>query len=169
MNAITQMKKTLLKINKLVSSKNASLLFILSPTIYDYYQEGLNCSNQKNPADCLTMRKNMQRLLLTQVKNTRKKHAKDSFKIVDGIKVFRDMSLVIQNIFKNLNLPHLDMIKLNIKLRRNVINDYNGADPFHLSSIGNRHLAELIQSSITVNGEQIFIKQNLRESIISNQ
>ena len=61
------------------------------------------------------------------------------------------------------------MIKLNIKLRRNVINDYNGADPFHLSSIGNHHLAKLIQTSITINGEQIFIKQNLRESIINNQ
>ena len=169
MNAIKQMEKILLKIKKLVSSKNASLLFILSPTIYDYYQEGLNCSSEENLDDCLSMRKNMQNLLLTQVKNNRNKNAKVSLKIVDGIKVFRDMSWVLQNIFKNLNLPHLDMIKLNIKLRRNVINDYNGADPFHLSSIGNHHLAKLIQTSITINGEQIFIKQNLRESIINNQ
>ncbi len=169
MNAIIQMGKILLKINKLVSSKNASLLFILSPTIYDYYQVGLNCSSQKNPADCLIMRGNMQRLLLTQVKNTRKKHAKDSFKIVDGIKVFRDMSWALQNIFKNLNLPHLDMIKLSIKLRRNVIDDYNGADPFHLSSIGNHYLAELIETSIKVEGEKISIKQKPGENIISHQ
>jgi hypothetical protein len=169
MNAIIQMEKILLKINKLVSSKNASLLFILSPTIYDYYQEGLNCSSKENLDGCLTMRKSMQNLLLAQVKNTRNKNAKVSFKIADGIKVFRDMSWVLQNIFKNINLPHLDMISLNIKLRRNIIDDYNGADPFHLSSIGNRHLAELIQTSITVKGEQIFIKQNLRKSITSNQ
>jgi hypothetical protein len=169
MNAIIQMEKILLKINKLVSSKNASLLFILSPTIYDYYQGGLNCSSKENLDDCLTMRKNMQNLLLAQVKNTRNKNAKVSFKIADGIKVFRDMSWVLQNIFKNINLPHLDMISLNIKLRRNIIDDYNGADPFHLSSIGNRHLAELIHTSITVKGEQIFIKQNLRKSITSNQ
>ena len=146
------MEKILLKINKLVSSKNASLLFVLSPTIYDYYQEGLNCSSKENLDGCLTMRKNMQNLLLAQVKNTRNKNAKVSFKIADGIKVFRDMSWVLQNIFKNINLPHLDMISLNIKLRRNIIDDYNGADPFHLSSIGNRHLAELIQTSITVKG-----------------
>jgi hypothetical protein len=169
MNAIIQMEKILLKIKKLVSSKNASLLFILSPTIYDYYQEGLNCSSKENLDDCLTMRKNMQNLLLTQVKNSRNKNEKNLFKMVDGIKVFRDMSLVLQNIFKNLNLHHLDMIKLNIKLRRNVIYDYNGADPFHLSSIGNRHLAKLIQTSIKINGEQIFIQQNLRKSIINNQ
>ena len=61
------------------------------------------------------------------------------------------------------------MIKLNIKLRRNVIDDYNGADPFHLSPIGNGHLAKLIQTSIISNGEQIFIKQNLSQSIINNQ
>jgi lysophospholipase L1-like esterase len=168
-NAIMQMEKILLKINKLVSSQNASLLFILSPTIYDYYQVGLNCSSEKNLDDCLTMRKSMQNLLLTQVKNTRNKNAKVSFKIVDGLKVFRDMSRVLQNIFKNLNLPHLDMINLNIKLRRDVIDDYNGADPFHLSPTGNRHLAELIKTSIKVEGEQISIKQNLRKSIISNQ
>ena len=169
MNAIIQMEKILLKINKLASSKNASLLFILSPTIYDYYQEGLNCSSKENLDDCLSMRRNMQQLLLTQVKNIRNKNAKVSFKTVDGIKVFRDMSLVFQNIFKNLNLAYLDMINLNIKLRRDVIADYNGADPFHLSYIGNRHLAGLIQNSIKIKGEQISIKQNLRESIISNQ
>ena len=169
MNAIIQMEKILLKINKLASSKNASLLFILSPTIYDYYQEGLNCSSKENLDDCLSMRRNMQQLLLTQVKNIRNKNAKVSFKTVDGIKIFRDMSLVFQNIFKNLNLAYLDMINLNIKLRRDVIADYNGADPFHLSYIGNRHLAGLIQNSIKIKGEQISIKQNLRESIISNQ
>ena len=168
-NAIIQMEKILLKINKLVSSKNASLLYILSPTIYDYYQVGLNCSSEENLNDCLSLRKNMQNLLLTQVKNNRNKNSKVSFKIVDGIKVFRNMSLILQNIFKNLNLPHLDMIKLNIKLRRNVIDDYNGADPFHLSPIGNGHLAKLIQTSIISNGEQIFIKQNLSQSIINNQ
>jgi len=111
----------------------------------------------------------MQQLLLTQVKNTSNKNANVSFKIVDSIKVFRDMSLIIQNIFKNLNLAHLDMINLNIKLRRDVKDDYNGADPFHLSPTGNRHLAELIKTSIKVEGEQISIKQNLRKSIISNQ
>ena len=132
-------------------------------------QEGLNCSSKENLDDCLSMRRNMQQLLLTQVKNIRNKNAKVSFKTVDGIKVFRDMSLVFQNIFKNLNLAYLDMINLNIKLRRDVIADYNGADPFHLSYIGNRHLAGLIQNSIKIEGEQISIKQNLRESIISNQ
>ena len=71
MNSILQMEKILLKIDKLVSSKNASLLFILSPTIYDYYQEGFNnwnCSSAENPKDCSTARKNMQKLLLTNVK-----------------------------------------------------------------------------------------------------
>jgi lysophospholipase L1-like esterase len=167
--AIMQMEKILLKINKLVSSKNASLLFILSPTIYDYYQEGLNCYSEKKTDDCLIMRKSMQKLLLAQVKKTREQHAKNSFKMVEGIKVFRDMSLVIQSIFKNLNLPHLDMITLNKKLRRNVVKDYNGEDPFHLSSVGNGHLAKLIQTSIIVNGKQVSIRQNLLKSIISNQ
>jgi len=111
----------------------------------------------------------MQKLLLAQVKKTREKHAKNSFKMVEGIKVFRDMSLVIQSIFKKLNLPHLDMITLNKKLRRNVVEDYNGEDPFHLSFVGNGHLAKLIQTSIIVNGKQVSIKQNLLKSIISNQ
>jgi hypothetical protein len=168
-SAQLQMVKILLKINKLVSSKNASLLFILSPTIYDYYQEGLNCSGKENLTNCLSTRKNMQKLLLNQVKKTRMNHAKDSFKIVDGIKVFRDMSLLFKNIFNQVNLPHLDLLALNMKLGRDVITDYNGANPFHFSLTGTSHLAELIQTSIKVKGEQISIKQNFHESIISNQ
>jgi hypothetical protein len=96
MNAILQMEKILLKIDKLVSSKNASLLFILSPTIYDYYQPDFNnwnCSSAENPDDCSTLTENMQKLLLTKVKSIRKNHTKDPFKIADGMQVFRDMSL----------------------------------------------------------------------------
>jgi hypothetical protein len=167
-NAIIQMEKILLKIYELVSSKNASLLFILSPTIYDYYQEGFNCSGKENLSACLAIRKNMQKLLLTQVENTRMNNAKDSFRIVDGIKVFRDMSLLFENIFNKTNLPHLDLLPLNMKLRRDVATDYEGGNPFHFSSTGTRHLSELIQSAIKINDKQISIKKNLRKSIISN-
>ena len=172
MNAILQMEKILLKIDKLVSSKNASLLFILSPTIYDYYQDGFNnwnCSSAENPVDCSTARKNMQKLLLTKVKNIRENPTKDSFKIADGMQAFRDMSLVIKKIFKKLSLPHLDMVTLNTKLRRNVINDYNVADPFHLSSTGNLHLTEAIIASIKIKGEQISLEHNRLNSLITVQ
>ena len=171
-NAILQMEKILLKIDKLVSSKNASLLFILSPTIYDYYQDGFNnwnCSSAENPVDCSTARKNMQKLLLTKVKNIRENPTKDSFKIADGMQAFRDMSLLIKNILKKLRLPHVDMVTLNTKLRRDVINDYNGADPFHLSSTGNLHLTEAIIASVKINGEQISLEHDRLNSLITVQ
>jgi lysophospholipase L1-like esterase len=168
-NAIIQMEKILLKIQKLVTSKNASLLFVLSPTIYDYYQEGLNCSNQEKQDTCLTLRKNMQKMLLTKAKNIRENQKKHLFRTIDGMKAFRDMSLSIKKAIQNVNLPHLDMITLNTKIKRSVVNDYNEEDPFHLSSTGNIHLTEVIEASIKLNGEKISLKQNRFDSLIAVQ
>ena len=171
-NAMVQMEKILLKIDNLVSSKNASLLFILSPTIYDYYQEGLdnwNCSSAENSNACFTLRNNMQKILLTKVKEIHKNQRKESFRNVDGVKVFRDMSLGIKKIIQKLGLPHLDMVTLNTKLQRDVINDYNVPDPFHLSSTGNLHLTEAIRASIKINGEKISLEHKRLNTLTAVQ
>ena len=168
-NAIIQMEKILLKIEKLASSKKAGLLFVLSPTIYDYYQEGLNCSSQESQDACLILRKNMQKMLLTKAKSIRKNNKNDLFRTIPGIKAFRTMSLSIKKTIQKLSLPHLDMLTLNTKLKRDIIKDYNGADPFHLSSAGNHHLTEVIRNSIKVNGEKISLDLNRLDRFIAVQ
>ena len=163
------MEKILLKIEKLASSKKAALLFVLSPTIYDYFLKGLNCSSQESQDACLILRKNMQEMLLTKAKNIRKNNKNDLFRTIQGIKKFRTMSLSIKKTIQKLSLPHLDMLTLNTKLKRDIIDDYNGADPFHLSSAGNHHLTEVIRNSIKVNGGKISLDHNRLDRLIAVQ
>lgn len=161
MDSKLQMVSILKKINQLVSSRNSSLLFVLSPTIYDYYEEAKSfCPNFGNSDDCLVLRKTMKDLLRDQTKKAIDKNSKNLFRIAEGMDVFTQSLNVLRNIFRETNLPWIDLLSFNVKRRLDITKHYNGSDPFHFSSMGSRHIAEVILHAMKIDGGKILFERN---------
>ena len=161
MDSKFQMVSILKKINQLVSSRKSGLLFVLSPTIYDYYEEAKKfCPNFENSDDCLVLRKTMKDLLKAQTKKASNNNSKDLYRIAEGMDAFTLSLNILRNIFRETNLPWIDLLSFNVKRRLDITKHYNGSDPFHFSSIGSRHIAEVILHAMKIDGEKILFERN---------
>ena len=101
MDSKFQMVSILKKINQLVSSRKSSLLFVLSPTIYDYYEEAKKfCPNFENSDDCLVLRKTMKDLLKAQTKKASNNNSKDLYRIAEGMDAFTLSLNILRNSYR---------------------------------------------------------------------
>ena len=161
MDSKFQMVSILKEMNQLVSSRNSSLLFVLSPTIYDYYEEAKRfCPNFENSEDCLVLRKTMKDLLKAQTKRTSDSNSKNLFRIAEAMDAFTLSLNTLQNIFRETNLPWIDLLSFNVKRRLDITKHYNESDPFHFSPMGNRHIVEIILHAMKIDGEKFLFERN---------
>lgn len=135
------------RIGDLASQRGARLLFVLSPTLFDYFSEA--CSPGSSAGFCRENTLAFQKFLLEKINRAKEDDSKEYASLVfkKYLSGFAYLLTSLQNILKNENFDYIDLFE-KFKTQSIDLTPLYNNEPYHYSPAGNKLLAKVVSEHL---------------------